>query len=167
MVDGRVPRHKIQDPPGQRYWPVYKGRDGCRTPMQWDGSTHAGFSSATPWLAVNPDYRSRNRASQRTDPTSVLETYRAALALRRVTPALRHGTMTLPDEDHPQVLTWLRALDDTQVRVVVNMSTERVSYKLEGERVAEVLLGTHCGGEVAVGQRLDLRPHEGLLILLD
>ena len=49
-------RHEILDPPGKKYWPFYKGRDGCRAPMQWDDGAYAGFSSVKPWLPINPDY---------------------------------------------------------------------------------------------------------------
>ncbi len=164
MVEGRLSRDQLQDPPGKRFWPLFKGRDGCRTPMQWDSSPDAGFTSGTPWLPVNPDHRSRNRASQREDPSSVLSTYRAALALRRATPALQVGQMNGPKVDQDKILTYRRELGDTRVRVVLNMSAERLGHKLVGERVGRVLLSTHMGGEVAVGQRLDLRAHEGLVL---
>ncbi len=62
MRDIRVSRSQILDPIGRRYWPFFKGRDGCRAPMQWDTSANAGFSAAKPWLPVHPDYRERNVA---------------------------------------------------------------------------------------------------------
>ncbi|HTO22309.1 MAG TPA: alpha-glucosidase, partial [Spirochaetia bacterium] len=104
MRDIRLRRREILDPPGRRYWPFYRGRDGCRAPMQWDGSANAGFSpagfspagfsptgSARPWLPVHPDHERRNVESQSTDPGSLLSFTRALIALRRQAPALVSG----------------------------------------------------------------------------
>lgn len=70
MRDIRLRRSQIVDPPGKLYWPLYRGRDGCRGPMQWDDNPGAGFSTGLPWLPVNPDYRFRNVARQAEDPHS-------------------------------------------------------------------------------------------------
>ncbi len=80
---------ELTDPPGFKFWPDYKGRDGCRTPMVWDDSAEAGFTTGTPWLPIKPPQQARNVAGQ--GAGSVLEAYRETLAFRRKTPALRHG----------------------------------------------------------------------------
>ena len=77
LPEGKIPRAEIVDPPGRKYWPIYKGRDGCRTPMPWDATTNAGFSTGQPWLPVNPDYARVNVESERRDPNSLLNYYRA------------------------------------------------------------------------------------------
>ena len=64
MRDIRVRRKDILDPIGKRYWPIFKGRDGCRAPMQWDTSRNAGFSNGEPWLPVHPNYTHRNADAQ-------------------------------------------------------------------------------------------------------
>ena len=92
---------KIQDPPGRRYWPIYRGRDGCRTPMPCDGSPGAGFTSGRPWLRLGPDASLRNVAAQRADPRSLLAFYQRLIRLRRETPALRLGRQTFLQE-HPR-----------------------------------------------------------------
>jgi alpha-glucosidase len=92
MHDGKIPRDEIVDPPGRKYWPFDRGRDGCRTPMLWNAASNAGFSTVKPWLRVNPDYATRNVEAERHDPQSLLNYYRALIALRRESPALRCGT---------------------------------------------------------------------------
>ena len=80
---------KLRDPPGITFWPDYKGRDGCRTPMVWDDSASGGFTTGTPWLPVKVAQRAQNVAAQ--GPGSVLDFYRRMLAVRRRSDALRHG----------------------------------------------------------------------------
>jgi len=91
MRDTPLRRDEIQDPPGKKYWPFYKGRDLCRTPMQWDASPNAGFSTPKPWLPVHPDYTKRNVTAQRNDPASIFNLTRKLIALRREHAALRQG----------------------------------------------------------------------------
>ena len=75
MRDISVSRGQIKDPVGKRFWPFYKGRDGCRAPMQWNATRNAGFSNGESWLPVHPDYLQRNVSSQREDPHSLLNFY--------------------------------------------------------------------------------------------
>jgi alpha-glucosidase len=92
---------ELTDPPGFRFWPDYKGRDGCRTPMVWDGSAAGGFTSATPWLPVKAPQLARNVAAQEAANASVLHSYRAALAFRRASPVLIRGTTRFVDLPEP------------------------------------------------------------------
>jgi alpha-glucosidase len=93
---------QIQDPYGRAFWPGYKGRDGCRTPMPWErAAPHAGFSSAPPWLPV-PEAHARLAVDQQDrDPASVLMTWRALMRMRRDRPALRLGSLHLLDAPAP------------------------------------------------------------------
>ena len=119
MRDVRLRRSQIMDPPGRLYWPLYKGRDGCRGPMQWDDSAYAGFSRSVPWLPVNPDYRFRNVAEQEKDPDSVFCHTRALIALRKGHPALRHGELVLLSSPRG-VLSYLRTTPGETVLVILN-----------------------------------------------
>ena len=89
-----IPRHAIQDPLGRRTWPLPIGRDGARTPMQWNAERNAGFSDDTPWLPVHPDFESRNVTLQQRSEHSLLTFYRRLLELRRQYPALESGEIT-------------------------------------------------------------------------
>ena len=105
MRNIRLKRSEILDPIGRHYWPFFKGRDGCRAPMQWEDSPNAGFCSAAPWLPLNPDYQRRNVTAQQADQHSLLHFYKRLLALRREHPALTGGSYDLIGA-HPPVC-WL------------------------------------------------------------
>ena len=91
QVESDILFEELTDPPGIRFWPDYKGRDGCRTPMVWDGGAQGGFTTGTPWLPVKAPQLARNVADQVGKAGSVLEFYRHMLAYRRATPALQTG----------------------------------------------------------------------------
>ena len=163
MREHKLPRAEIQDPVGKRFWPVHRGRDGCRTPMQWDGSSMAGFSAGEPWLPLHPDHTARNVAAQRDDSSSVLGTYRDIIALRKRLPVLQAGDMTLPAEPHPMVLAYTRSLGSASVQVLLNMSPKPVRVPHPGGRC--LLYGTDPGRPALLeGSELELAPHEGLVV---
>ncbi len=103
-------------------------RDNSRTPMQWDASPNAGFSTGKPWLRVNPNYPEINVAQQLEDPDSILNYYRHLIALRKREPVLVHGRYGLLMEDDPQVYAYTRSLDDGRFVVLVNLSRDEARY---------------------------------------
>ena len=115
-------REDVKDPIGRLGWPEEKGRDGERTPMQWDPSANAGFSATKPWLPVPPSYRTHNVASELANPDSVLNFYKKLLALRRTNPALLEGSYVPLNENDPNVISYLRQYKDQTVLVAINMS---------------------------------------------
>jgi alpha-glucosidase len=121
MRDISLSRKEILDPPGKLYWPIYRGRDGCRSPMQWNGEAQAGFSSGKPWLPVHRNYPDRNVTVQNADPDSMLNFTKRLLALRKQLPALRRGDFT-PLSTPPGLLAFLREADGQSVLVVMNFS---------------------------------------------
>lgn len=152
MREGQLTRDEVQDPPGQRFWPLYRGRDGCRTPMQWTDEPGAGFSTGPSWL---PAGAGRSVQSQQDDPTSILGTWKRMLALRRKSRALRSGDQGKA-VTAGSVLRWTRSLQGEAVAVVVNMGSRRVSHPYLGP----VLLSTHGDGT----EPGFLRPHEGVVV---
>ncbi|MHC6219462.1 glycoside hydrolase family 13 protein [Arthrobacter sp. MMS24-S77] len=103
-------------------------RDNARTPVQWDGSRNAGFTTGAPWIAVNPNARSINAAAQVEDPDSVFNFYREVIALRHRDPVVSHGdfTMLLPEDEH--VYAFSRSLQGTEMLIIGNFSsTERLA----------------------------------------
>ena len=91
-----LPRDQLKDPVGDLYYPLFKGRDGCRTPMPWDaGKPNLGFSSGTPWLPLGPQHRALAVSMQEQDAASPLAFTRALLAARKANPALMDGSRTL------------------------------------------------------------------------
>jgi alpha-glucosidase len=131
MRDLKLKKDQIMDPPGKRYWPLYKGRDGCRGPMQWDDSIFAGFSSVQPWLPVHPDHSVRNVAAQEQDPDSMLHFTRKLISLRKHYPALRKGDFSPLDGSSRNVLAYLRTFDRQTILVAMNFSKRKTRIPLE------------------------------------
>jgi len=120
-------KEDVQDPIGKFGWPAEKGRDGERTPMQWDTSKNAGFSGAErPWLPVPPSAAEYNVQAESNDPASILSFYKRVLALRRSEPAFQGEQCVLLDQGNPFVLSYLRKNPHRgeSVLVVLNMSAE-------------------------------------------
>jgi alpha-glucosidase len=125
-------KDEVQDPIGRRGWPAEKGRDGERTPMQWNDGKNAGFTRGKPWLPLPPSYETRNVEAETKDPNSILSFYRQLLALRHKEPALLDGDYIAVDPDNPNVFSYLRRYKDEAVLVVLNMSAsdQKVRFDL-------------------------------------
>jgi alpha-glucosidase len=157
MADGVVPEERAVD---------RMGRDGCRTPMQWDGSPNAGFCPAgtEPWLLLAAGWEGRNVALQEADDDSVLALYRRLLAARRRHPALASGpyrTLAAP----PGTLAFERTAPGERFAVAANLTGEVVEVPLGRGRVA---VATSLGreGEV-VGPGVGLGPDEAVVVALE
>jgi alpha-glucosidase len=133
-----VRKEDVKDPIGRVGWPEEKGRDGERTPMQWDDSPNAGFTRGTPWLPVPLSYKTVNVASELKDPSSVLNVYKSLLALRRQNRALLDGDYVALNQNDPKVLSYLRRYKNEAVLVVLNMSSQpqQVSFDLAAQGFA-------------------------------
>jgi oligo-1,6-glucosidase len=101
-----------------------KSRDNARTPMQWDASEHAGFTTGTPWLAVHPAHTEINAAAQVDDPDSVFSHHRRLIALRHEDPVVVDGRFEMLLPEHEQLYAFTRTLGDTTILVVANLSSE-------------------------------------------
>jgi alpha-glucosidase len=121
----------VKDPIGKLFWPKNKGRDGERTPMQWDATVNAGFSRRAPWLPVPESAGKKNVAVEDKDPGSLLNLYRRLTTLRRSTPALLEGEYRALLESDPNVLAYLRRDGADAVVVALNMSGAPQSVRLD------------------------------------
>ncbi len=144
-----VRKEDVQDPSGKTGWPQEKGRDGERTPMQWDASKNAGFSTAErTWLPVPSSSAEYNVNAESRDPGSILSFYKRLLSLRRSEAALRDGLYQPLNGEDPFVLAYLRKKpgNGNAILVVLNMSAKsrKVRYSLERyglrEKVVEPLI---------------------------
>ncbi|HYL16354.1 MAG TPA: alpha-glucosidase [Terriglobales bacterium] len=128
-------KEDVKDPIGKIGWPQEKGRDGERTPMQWNDAPNAGFTTGKPWLPVPATYTTHNVASELKDPNSILEFYKHLLALRHQNRALLDGQYIPLNQDDPNVLSYLRKYKEEAVLVVLNMSGEaqKISFDLSGQ----------------------------------
>ncbi len=130
MRDIRLKRSEIQDPVGKHYWPVNIGRDGCRSPMQWDDSANAGFTNGKPWLKVHGNHVTRNVRAQLKDPASLLNFYRSLLKIRKETPALQRGSFMAITFEPRRVMGYLRQYGDQTVLVALNFGKRKVKLAL-------------------------------------
>jgi alpha-glucosidase len=124
-------KEDVKDPIGVIGWPKEKGRDGERTPMQWDAGTNAGFTRGTPWLPVPPSAATINVAMQKNDPHSLFAWYQALIQLKKTVPAFESGANIMLDTENNKVLTWMRqAHGAAQVVVSVNFTAEPQTVNL-------------------------------------
>jgi alpha-glucosidase len=155
----------VRDPFEKNVPGIGVGRDGCRTPMQWDATAHAGFSVAAPWLPLPEDYLHENVQNLGEDRTSILNLYRALIDLRKRTPALVSGAY-LPIAAQGELLLYRRQDDEQSILIALNLGSEPVSVLSDSIGLGgEILLSTQMdrAGE-AVGETLDLRGNEGVIL---
>jgi len=126
-MENNDPKRKedVKDPIGRTGWPNEIGRDGERTPMQWNTDVNAGFSEKDPWLPVPGSYKTHNVATESKDPNSVLSMYKKVLALRHTNEALREGSYVPLNESDANVMSYLRSFKGKAVLVALNMSAAR------------------------------------------
>jgi alpha-glucosidase len=118
-------KEDVKDPIGITGWPKEKGRDGERTPMQWNTEPQAGFTTGNPWLPVPPSASEKNVEVERTNPDSLLNWYRTLIHLKKTVPAFEHGANIMLDTENTSVLSWLRQSPGMpQVVVSVNFTAQ-------------------------------------------
>jgi alpha-glucosidase len=162
MPEADIPPDQFRDPQGVN---IGITRDGCRTPMQWDMTPNAGFTSATPWLPTSPDYLTRNVEAQSADPTSMLALYRRLIALRRATPALLYGTYRSLDTGVPDTLVYLRELGGMRYCVALNLSERMASLALRDLGSGRIVASTHMDRTEPIDMgALYLRENEGVVL---
>jgi alpha-glucosidase len=153
----------LRDPYGIRFWPGFKGRDGCRTPMVWESNVlNGGFSTAQSWLPVPDDHRAGAVDVQETDPGSVLAGYRAILAFRKQHPALTVGRIELLEAGKDQ-LAFIREAGNERLLCLFNFAAAAAEWRLPAG--AGTLVSIDFPGSAAAvdGDRISLSP-SGVLV---
>ena len=137
-------------------------RGNSRTPMQWRNELNAGFSTGTPWIAVNPNYPTINVEQQLNDPTSILNFYKAMIRLKKANPIFTYGEYDLILENHPSIYAYTRKLGEEKVVIICNLTDQEVEMTfdqltLESENIllANKKVETH-----SAQQELTLKPYE-------
>lgn len=158
LPEADVPFERIQDPYGIPLWPVFKGRDGCRTPMVWDKSPLGGFSTVEPWLPVSAAQLPLSVAEQEADPEALLHKVRRLMTWRQNQPALVNGTLTLIDVANDDLVAFEREYQGQRVLVVLNMTGANHTAEIP-VAVSEPLSG-HGFTASIVGQTVSLPPYQ-------
>ena len=141
----------------------YKGRDNARTPMQWDDSAYAGFSTANPWIMVNPNYTKINAKDQINREDSVFKYYQKLIKLRHESELIVYGTYDLILDDDKDIYAYIRTLGDEKLIVYCNFSENTREVELPEEFTnGKVLISNYS--DAKVNHKITLRPYEAIVI---
>ncbi|MEH6735311.1 MAG: alpha-glucosidase family protein [Shewanella sp.] len=141
LTEAPIEFNQLQDPFGIAFWPMFKGRDGCRTPMPWvKEAPNAGFSDATPWLPIDPLHNNSAVDVQEADQDSILNSYRHFLQWRKQQHILIEGDIQFIDS-HPDVLAFIRSQDQQQILVLFNLSAMQQTFDLKALHLSSIIDG--------------------------
>lgn len=140
-----------------------KGRDNARTPMQWDDSENAGFTTGTPWLAVNKNYDKINAKQCLQDENSIFNHYKKLIDIRKNNDTIIYGDYKLLCEDDENIFAYVRELNGDKILVVCNFYDNDVEFKFEGDfNYSKVLLSNYNDSSKMI-EKLKLRPYEAVM----
>jgi alpha-glucosidase len=163
LTDVPIPPERVQDPWEKNVPGLGLGRDPVRTPMPWDGSANAGFTTGEPWLPIGTSNAAAHVAAQAGDPVSMLSLYQSLLALRRSEPALSVGTY-VPIAASDRILAYERHHADRRLLIALNFGTEPQPLEVAGNPKG-FLLSTYLDQvQPITASSLMLRPHEGVVV---
>ena len=141
-----------------------KSRDNSRTPMQWDDSTNAGFSTGTPWIKVNPNYTEINAREQLQRPDSVFHYYQKLIQLRKQHEIIVYGKYELLDGTNPDVYAYTRALDNKKLLIVCNFTSKELDYPIpEMYKDGSCLISNYPDNTIGT----KLRPYEAYVLHIE
>jgi alpha-glucosidase len=156
---------QVRDPFEKNVPGIGVGRDGCRTPMQWDATRYAGFSQVPPWLPLADDFTRENVVNLHADPRSILNLYKALIRLRKDHPPLLEGSY-VPIAADGDLLLYRREHDGAAIVIALNLGATPISFASEMIGLdGDVLLSTHMDRQAErIDGTLDLRSNEGVVI---
>ena len=143
-----------------------KGRDNARTPVQWNASEHAGFTTGTPWISVNPNYKEVNVEQAVADPDSIFHYYKQLIKLRKENDVIVYGRYDLLLDDHEQIYAYTRTLKKEKLLVILNFSDHRPVFRLPEDMICrdvEVLISNYEQPEEPDVSSIKLRPYEAVV----
>jgi alpha-glucosidase len=154
LTEAEIAQHELQDPYGITFWPRFKGRDGCRTPMPWNHTeAHAGFSQAQTWLPIPAAHKERAVSLQEDDKSSILNAYRTFMHWRKQQPCLRLGDIQFvaAAEDY---LVFTRSFGNEKLLCAFNFSANAQTISLDGSYHLEKMEGHGCHSVVTQSNNL-------------
>jgi alpha-glucosidase len=163
LTEAEIAQHELQDPYGITFWPRFKGRDGCRTPMPWNHTeTHAGFSQAQTWLPIPAAHKERAVNLQEDDSVSILNAYRTFMHWRKQQPCLRLGDINFVAAAEKYVV-FIRRYGAEKLLCAFNFSASAQTISLDANYHLEKIEGHGCHSVVTQSNNL-LVPEYGALI---
>jgi alpha-glucosidase len=167
MTQVPIPPDRVRDPFERNVPGIGCGRDGARTPMQWDATAHAGFSTAEPWLPVAAGFGTDNVEHERLDPASTFQLYRRLIIARRRSPALQQGDYQ-PIVASGDLLLYVRQHGDERMLISLNLGREAAVVAFPDRELRGEIVVSSAGdrdGEKVEGE-LGLRGDEGIVVSL-
>ncbi len=148
------------------FWPciTFRSRDNARTPVQWDDSDQAGFTSGTPWIAVNPNYKEINAKAETKDPNSVFHYYKKLIALRKENPIMVYGRYEPMLEDSEELFVFTRTLDDKKLLAVCNFTDQDTGFTIPEEFVGSSCLIANMEDDYNKAA-MTLKPYEAFVLM--
>lgn len=148
------------------FWPciTFRSRDNARTPVQWDNSDQAGFTSGTPWIAVNPNYKEINAKAETKDPNSVFHYYKKLIALRKENPIMVYGRYEPMLEDSEELFVFTRTLDDKKLLAVCNFTDQDTGFTIPEEFVGSSCLIANMEDDYNKAV-MTLKPYEAFVLM--
>ena len=146
-----------------------KSRDNARTPVQWDDSQHAGFTTGTPWIKVNPNYKDVNAKTALADPNSLFYYYQKLIRLRKEKPIVVHGSYALILDEDREIYAFTRTLRDERLLVILNFTRNNPVFALpdsiafSGKELVISNYPVDSGEDI---RKLTLRPYEARVYML-
>ena len=138
-------------------------RDNARTPMQWNDDIHAGFTSGTPWMKINDNYKTINAKQQINDPQSIFHYYKQLIHLRHAMPIIVHGTYTLLEENHPHLFVYTREYKNEKLLIITNFSSQSYRYPIPQEFINGSLLISNIP-DTQIEKQLSIHPYGAYVI---
>jgi len=169
MKEAKLSRKELKDPVGLKWYPFHRGRDGCRTPMQWNTDKNGGFTAAEPWLPVGPEHEKYNVRTQQNDPASLLNLTRRLITIRKNMPALLEGSYhSRVDQVPPDCLVYIRATERQRLLVILNFSADEKKVMIDHfSNKASLVASTNHGRTAGLtGPSILLGAYEGCLLEL-
>ncbi len=148
------------------FWPciTFRSRDNARTPVQWDDSDQAGFTSGTPWIAVNPNYKEINAKAETKDPNSVFHYYKKLIALRKENPVMVYGKYEPLLEDSEELFVLTRTLDDKKLLAVCNFTDQDTGFTIPEEFVGGSCLIANMEDDYSKAG-MTVKPYEAFVLM--
>jgi alpha-glucosidase len=165
MKNFKIPKNKIADPAGKKFWPFYMGRDCSRTPMQWSSEINAGFTNGNLWLPVGMDYKKVNVEDQLNDKYSLLNFYKKLIKIRKQKISLTHGTWKAVSKGTTGVFAYIREYENEMLCIVLNFAKKPQTLNAGMHGQWKVLFSTHrSSNEHFVSLHYKLYPFEASII---
>ncbi len=167
MKNSNIPRNKILDAMGKKFQPFFKGRDGARTPMQWNDKENAGFSKVEPWLPINKNYPKVNVELQNNLADSQLNMYRKLIQLRREYASLQEGNWRADSSGKKGILAYSRKTATEHLLIILNFTSSKKHYYREFSPEDKLIFSTKNETEKHLSAHFyTLQAFEGIIVHL-